>query len=505
MLLVHDLLLSKKGIAAPTSHPLRAIVTKHKARLTAELTKTRLKRGFSNLADLKVYVDHGKSSPERSTKDQGAIDAVEAYSSGQWPHPRWVRVNTLRTSLEEQMDTTFSSYQQLDTIKELLVKTKETEKFLHIDKHVPNLIALSRSENLTHTAAYRNGLIIFQDKASCCPSYLLGPPAGDRDCIDACAAPGNKTTHVAALMHGCEGETGSRIYACERDKQRAKTLESMITLAGAKDLVVIKAGQDFLRIDPTHANWGNVGSILLDPSCSGSGIVGRDENLLVVLPKVEDVTQVTSSKKRKRKPSTIEGTDKSKRKSDQPEEPLKTEDENPILDDALGASSSRLEALSYIQLKLLLHAFRFPHATRITYSTCSTHSQENEYVVVKALLSNIAIERGWRILRRDEQVSGMAAWHIRGQQSACEEAQSAHKGSKISVSAEEVATACIRCEKGTKEGTQGFFVAAFVRSESDTAVPGKAVPSAELVSEVSEDSETYRSDEKEWEGFSDGG
>lgn len=492
MLLVHDLLLSKKGIAAPTSHPLRTIVTKHKARLTAELTKTRLKRGFSSLADLKAHIDHGRSSPEHSIKDH--VDAVEAFSPGQWPHPRWIRVNTLRTSLEEQMNTTFSCYQHLDTIEELLVKTKGIEKFLHIDNHVPNLIALSPSENLTQTAAYQNGLIIFQDKASCFPAYLLGSPAGDKDCIDACAAPGNKTTHMAALMHSREGRSKSRVYACERDKQRAKTLESMITLAGAKNSVVIKAGQDFLKLDPTHANWSNVGSILLDPSCSGSGIVGRDDALTVVLPKLEDVAQLPSPKKRKRKPSTIEGTDKFKSKANQLEvRPLNADDEFLAPGDALGASNGRLEALSYIQLKLLLHAFRFPHATRITYSTCSVHAKENEYVVVKALLSEIASERGWRILRRGEQVSGMATWHIRGQQSACEEAQSSHLdgGSKITVSAEEIATACIRCEKGTKEGTQGFFVAAFVRSKRGTAL---------------ENIETSISDgnESEWEGFSDG-
>jgi putative methyltransferase len=46
---------------------------------------------------------------------------------------------------------------------------------------------------------------------------------------------------------------------------------------------------------------------------------------------------------------------------------------------------ARIEALSKFQLELLLHAFKFPAARKITYSTCSIHAGENELVVQKAL------------------------------------------------------------------------------------------------------------------------
>lgn len=40
-------------------------------------------------------------------------------------------------------------------------------------------------------------------QASCIPAYVLDPPASS-SVVDACAAPGNKTTHLAAIM----GDTG---------------------------------------------------------------------------------------------------------------------------------------------------------------------------------------------------------------------------------------------------------------------------------------------------------
>lgn len=373
------------------------------------------------------------------------------------------------------MRTTFAGYEHSTSLEQLLdSSSSRTEKLLHVDQHIPNLLALPPSADLSKNSAYTQGLIILQDKASCFPAYLLDLRPEDGDCVDACAAPGNKTTHLAAIMH--ERESAARkstIYACERDKTRALTLQQMVRIAGAEGLVTIKACQDFLRVNPNQPPWNGVGALLLDPSCSGSGIVGRDEVVKVVLPR-EAVIEASKpqSKKRKRKPPVETG----RPIMDTPEIPEKTpfkEDELPV------QLSTRLTALSTFQLKLLLHAFEFPKARKITYSTCSIYAQENEHVVIKALDSPIAKKRGWRILQRHEMISGMKAWEIRGDLQACREVSEAED-------VEKVAEACIRCEKGTKEGTQGFFVTAFVRDGEDQAAQ-------ELLEE-----------EEEWEGLSDG-
>jgi len=239
VLLVHDLLLSKKGVSAPVSHPLRLAVSRHKARLNAELTKARLRRGFPNLEALRVQLEKGKTLDSVKT-EQFRSDKVDTSSTQRWAHPRWVRINTVKTTLKEQLETTFAGYTLVESVQEVL-SGSDASQLLHIDKHVPDLIAVPPSFAATSTTAYRKGQIVLQDKASCFPAYLLGPPSKGRDCLDACAAPGNKTTHIAAILRGTKfsAKSRSRIFACERDKARATTLHKMVSLAGVENVVEI--------------------------------------------------------------------------------------------------------------------------------------------------------------------------------------------------------------------------------------------------------------------------
>ena len=433
LLLVHDLLLSKKGIAAPAAHSLRISVERHKTRLQAEFTRARLRRGCPSVEVLRAEVERSTSSHVKN--DQ---------TSERWPHPRWVRINNLKTSLNEQLGTTFAEYRRADTLREILASDSKLtmKEVLYVDQHIPNLIALPPRTDLSNNLAYCQGSIILQDKASCFPAYLLDPKASDGRILDACAAPGNKTTHIAALLQPHIGEPS--IWACEKNEERAAVLRRMVEIAGANEIVSVMAGQDFLKLNPNLEPSDRIGALLLDPSCSGSGILGRDESLTFSLPRKEaSIAVAKSSKKRKRQASTTTSTSS----NDVVEEAAIVETSGPGL-------AARLESLSAFQTRLLLHAFAFPVARKVTYSTCSVYEEENEDVVTAALKSTVARERGWRILRRKEQVPGMSAWNIRGRIKSHESSSEERKA---------IAEACIRCDPLTLDGTQGFFVAAFIR------------------------------------------
>lgn len=427
LLLVHDFLLAKGGIALPASHGLRATIDRHKSRLNAEFTRAKIRRKCSSVDALTEQVE------------------ASLYANSQ--HPRWIRINALKTTLEKQLSTTFKDHQKVDSIQKVLTGTG---KLVYIDEHIPNLVAVSPRFDFARSPAYKSGQIILQDKASCFPAYLLDPKPSDGDVIDGCAAPGNKTTHAAAIIksysHG-QDPSGSGMHAFEKDARRAKTLDKMVKLAGSDDFTQIHQGQDFLKVDPLDARFANTGAILLDPSCSGSGIVGRDDMPELHLPTPDGAVTAGkssnkaafSSKKRKR---PVEDTD--------PEHVLIDDDGNTTVVSSEKDLEARLEALSSFQLTLLLHAFSFPAARKITYSTCSVHAEENEQVVLKALQSDVGRKRGWRILPRETQVSGMKAWPVRGQTDACD-------------GDEQVAESCIRAYKDDGRGVMGFFVAAFVR------------------------------------------
>ncbi|RFU34750.1 hypothetical protein B7463_g1526, partial [Scytalidium lignicola] len=438
LLLVHDFLLAKRGIALPASHGLRTSIERHKARLHAEFTKARIRRKQSSLEALKVWVEEGR---------ENASDASEA------PYPRWIRVNTLQSSLEDQLDTTFSGFERAASVKDVRVRGS---KLIYIDKNIPNLVAISPNIDLTKTEPYKTGKIIFQDKASCFPAYLLDPLPQDGDIIDSCSAPGNKTTHIAAVLtgHSAEPDECDRIiHAFEKNKGRAETLAKMVHLAGSEKWTVLHQGEDFLKARPDDAKYRNVGALLLDPSCSGSGIIGRDNMppLHLPVPKNGAISTAKGSKGNTRRNNSDQGNHKSAGEDLERQPDIIVDDDGVLTAvDTADELKSRLEALSSFQLELLLHAFKFPAARKITYSTCSIYAEENEAVVKKALESTAAKERGWSFLKRDQQIRGMRDWPVRGSIEACE-------GDDV------LAEACIRANQGDDHGTMGFFVAGFVR------------------------------------------
>ncbi|KAF2622458.1 S-adenosyl-L-methionine-dependent methyltransferase [Macroventuria anomochaeta] len=495
LLLTHDLLLSKSGVAAHKDHVLRLAITRHKARLSAEFTKARIRHGFPTLEAFREAINAG---------DLDSDDSEEGEKSR---HPRWVRVNTIKSSLKEQLQSTFKGYEKVESIGEILT-ARGSRKIYCEDPNIPNLLALPSRIDLGKTPSYTKGDIIFQDKASCFPAYLLGLLEQDGDVIDGCAAPGNKTTHAAAIVSTQDPGGERKVIAFERDKGRTEILKKMVKLAGADQIVTVKGASDFIAAKPNSPDYENVGAILLDPSCSGTGIVGRDDAIKLHLP--SSSTESTkaqgagSRKNKKRKRGADKADDKPTAAESKEEMTLNldetTAEEVPL--DAADKLTERLTALSTFQLHILTHAMRFQNARKITYSTCSIHFEENEGVVFQALATSVAKERGWRVLRREEQVEGLRKWGRRGQ----------WEDGKLSGSVVDekskggVLEGCIRCDKGTEEGTMGFFVAAFVRDGESKVVAREGDEMEEDVRKPAAPTEEQDGDEEEdWDGFSDDG
>jgi 16S rRNA (cytosine967-C5)-methyltransferase len=121
---------------------------------------------------------------------------------------------------------------------------------------------------------FRAGAIMPQSRASQLVAHVLAPRPGER-VLDLCAAPGGKTTHLAALMEG-RGE----LVAVERNPQRADGLVRTCRRMGAGfvDVVVgdaaVYGGGGRARVAGGVAVAGRAAAfdrVLVDPPCSGLG------------------------------------------------------------------------------------------------------------------------------------------------------------------------------------------------------------------------------------------
>ncbi|PNX75890.1 methyltransferase NSUN5-like protein, partial [Trifolium pratense] len=121
--------------------------------------------------------------------------------------------------------------------------------FMEVQKDdlLPDLLILPPGTDLHDHPLVKNGSIFLQGKASSMVAPALSPEPG-WEVLDACAAPGNKTVHLAALM-----KRKGRIIACELKKERIKRLNDTIKLSGASNIQVLN--EDFLNINPKDPSY----------------------------------------------------------------------------------------------------------------------------------------------------------------------------------------------------------------------------------------------------------
>lgn len=117
---------------------------------------------------------------------------------------------------------------------------------------------------------YHAGLYYIQEPSAMAPVELLGVQPGDR-VLDLCAAPGGKSTQIAAKLQG-EGLLISNDLHPERTKALAKNLE----LYGVRNGIVLNENPE--RIAAAFPKFFD--RILIDAPCSGEGMFRKDEDMV---------------------------------------------------------------------------------------------------------------------------------------------------------------------------------------------------------------------------------
>src|SRR6185503_6508418 len=168
----------------------------------------------------------------------------EDWTEGLRPHPVFaIRVNTLKASIKDIKETLKAeSIHFKETILEeaYLINDSFREKLMELDSH-------------------KNGAIYLQNISSQLIARTVDPQV-EEAVLDMCAAPGSKTTHMAALM-----QNRGQLLALEKIIGRFHKLKSVIQLTGANN-VQVKC-LDAQRFRPAQL----FDKILVDAPCSSEG------------------------------------------------------------------------------------------------------------------------------------------------------------------------------------------------------------------------------------------
>lgn len=159
-----------------------------------------------------------------------------------------LRINRLKTNLQE-------------------VKQSFIEQNINFSASelIPFAIIFNKGSGaIKNLPGFSAGWWTVQDRSAQLVTYLLDPKPGET-IIDACAAPGGKTTHIAELM-GDKGE----VWAIDRDKKRLRQVKQNCQRLGLS-CVQIQAG-DSSQIKEFK---GKAQRVLLDAPCSGLGTLHK--------------------------------------------------------------------------------------------------------------------------------------------------------------------------------------------------------------------------------------
>lgn len=180
---------------------------------------------------------------------------------------------------------------RLKTTKEELINRLEKEEieYSNVNKEdnlAEDFLILNKVKNIENLDLFKEGFFTIQDISAGLTAKILNPKQGE-NVLDACSAPGGKTTYIAELM-----KNSGNIEAWDIHEHRTKLVEKNAQRLGIK--IIDTYVKDATKYDETLNE--KFDKILLDVPCLGIGVIKRKPDIKWQR-KVEDIQEITEIQK----------------------------------------------------------------------------------------------------------------------------------------------------------------------------------------------------------------
>lgn len=171
-----------------------------------------------------------------------------------------------KARLSLRVNTTLKSVEAVQ--KQLDLEGFETEKSKVSDNGLICLRGLP-----VHSSLFKDGIITIQDESSMLVAEALQVEAGDA-VLDACAAPGGKTTHIATYL---DKNKGGQVTALDLHEKKIRKIRENADRLGFADIIITNA-MDARKAAETFEHE-SFDKILIDAPCSGLGLMRRKPDI----------------------------------------------------------------------------------------------------------------------------------------------------------------------------------------------------------------------------------
>jgi len=185
--------------------------------------------------------------------------------------PLTLRVNTLKTDHPKLMD-----------------RLRREGLSVSPTSFSPDGVLLEDAPPVSKIPLLESGYYQIQDEAAQLIAYLVDPQPGER-ILDACAAPGAKTTHLAQLM-----ANQGKIYALDIDGARLRLLRESCRRMGVTNVTVLRRDATRPVVLPEGKEFD---AILMDVPCTGWGTIRRNPDIKW-RTEHEDIARLSSLQRR---------------------------------------------------------------------------------------------------------------------------------------------------------------------------------------------------------------